>query len=355
MSGFHFERPSSIPFGVFSSNGTTSASGFSSPFGSFASPPANTGPSTFGFSPVGVNSGNHASSGSSLFGASTGNHASSNAASATSTFGAATARRSPSGRTNSTAPTSKNEVFDSLVKSSLVRLEFKVFWACFWVRIHFSTSIKQFTVDEPHANVNKAMSGLKDTEDDLKKKISFLSGFVVAFKEQTHTDILLKPNNGPCIPAHKALLAARSEIFKNMLDSDGCKAPPSDTDTITLSELNNEELESLLEFLYTGNLPLDKLEKHVYSLYVAADKYEIPYLQESCESYMLNSLNASNAIDILEIADAQSNKTLKETTLNFIIRNMKDIVSTTKYEVFASSNPALCMQITRAFVDAKSN
>ncbi|EOY20006.1 BTB/POZ domain-containing protein, putative isoform 4 [Theobroma cacao] len=243
MSGFHFERPSSIPFGVFSSNGTTSASGFSSPFGSFASPPANTGPSTFGFSPVGVNSGNHASS---------------NAASATSTFGAATARRSPSGRTNSTAPTSKNE-------------------------------------------------------------------------------------------------AARSEIFKNMLDSDGCKAPPSDTDTITLSELNNEELESLLEFLYTGNLPLDKLEKHVYSLYVAADKYEIPYLQESCESYMLNSLNASNAIDILEIADAQSNKTLKETTLNFIIRNMKDIVSTTKYEVFASSNPALCMQITRAFVDAKSN
>ncbi|KAK6228701.1 hypothetical protein SCA6_001041 [Theobroma cacao] len=316
MSGFHFERPSSIPFGVFSSNGTTSASGFSSPFGSFASPPANTGPSTFGFSPVGVNSGSHASSGSSLFGASTGNHASSNAASATSTFGAATARRSPSGRTNSTAPTSKNE---------------------------------------PHANVNKAMSGLKDTEDDLKKKISFLSGFVVAFKEQTHTDILLKPNNGPCIPAHKALLAARSEIFKNMLDSDGCKAPPSDTDTITLSELNNEELESLLEFLYTGNLPLDKLEKHVYSLYVAADKYEIPYLQESCESYMLNSLNASNAIDILEIADAQSNKTLKETTLNFIIRNMKDIVSTTKYEVFASSNPALCMQITRAFVDAKSN
>ncbi|KAK6233462.1 hypothetical protein QUC31_005868 [Theobroma cacao] len=301
MSGFPFERPSPTPLFGFSSNGTTSASGFSSPFGSFASTPANAGPSTFSFSPVGVNSGNHASS---------------NAASATSTFGAATARRSPSGRTNSTAPTSKNE---------------------------------------PHANVNKAMSGLKDTEDDLKKKISFLSGFVVAFKEQTHTDILLKPNNGPCIPAHKALLAARSEIFKNMLDSDGCKAPPSDTDTITLSELNNEELESLLEFLYTGNLPLDKLEKHVYSLYVAADKYEIPYLQESCESYMLNSLNASNAIDILEIADAQSNKTLKETTLNFIIRNMKDIVSTTKYEVFASSNPALCMQITRAFVDAKSN
>ena len=61
-----------------------------------------------------------------------------------------------------------------------------------------------------------------------------------------------------------------------MLDSDGCKAPPNDT--ITLPELNTEELESLLGFLYSGNLPLDKLEKHVYSLFVAADKYEIPYL-----------------------------------------------------------------------------
>ncbi|XWS65545.1 hypothetical protein CRYUN_Cryun05aG0122600 [Craigia yunnanensis] len=201
----------------------------------------------------------------------------------------------------------------------------------------------------------KPMNGLKDTEDDLKKRISFLSGFVMAFKEQTHTDIQLKPNNGPCIPAHKALLAARSEIFKNMLDSDSCKAPPSDIDMITLSELNTEELESLLEFLYTGNLPLDKLKKHVFALYVAADKYEIPYLKESCECYMLNSLNTSNAVDILEISDAHPSKTLKETTLNFILRNMEGIVSSQKYEDFASSNPHLCVEMTRAFVDAKSH
>lgn len=45
-----------------------------------------------------------------------------------------------------------------------------------------------------------------DTEDDWKKRTSFLSGLVVAFKEKTHTDIQLKPNNGPCIPAHKVVL-----------------------------------------------------------------------------------------------------------------------------------------------------
>ncbi|OMO50183.1 BTB/POZ-like protein [Corchorus olitorius] len=209
------------------------------------------------------------------------------------------------------------------------------------------------TAETKSDGAKKAWTELRD-EDYYKRRISFLNGFFVAFKEQILTDILLKPNNGPYIPAHKALLAARSEIFKNMLDSDGVKAPASDTDTITLSELNTEELESLLEFLYTGTLPIDKLEKHVYSLYVAADKYEIPYLHETCERYMLKTLNTSNAVDVLEFSEAHSNKKMKEATLNFIVSNMKDVVSTLKYEDFASSNPNLCLQITRAFVNANA-
>ncbi|XWS65546.1 hypothetical protein CRYUN_Cryun05aG0122700 [Craigia yunnanensis] len=204
----------------------------------------------------------------------------------------------------------------------------------------------------------KPMNGLKDTEDDLKKRMSFLSGFVMAFKEQAHTDIQLKPNNGPCIPAHKALLIyqwCRQQDLKSLRicwTQIAARLHQVIFDMITLSELNTEELESLLEFLYTGNLPLDKLKKHVFALYVAADKYEIPYLKESCERYMLNSLNTSNAVDILEISDAHPSKTLKETTLNFILRNMEGIVSSQKYEDFASSNPHLCVEMTRAFVDA---
>nr|KJB74973.1 hypothetical protein B456_012G016600 [Gossypium raimondii] len=212
----------------------------------------------------------------------------------------------------------------------------------------FSSRSAKSTVTTP---VNE--KPLTDTEDDLRKRISFLSGFMVAFKDQIHTDIKLKPNNGPCISAHRSLLAARSEIFKNILSSDNFKAPPTDTDTITLSELSTEELKSLLEFLYTGDLPADKFKNHVYALCAAADKYEIPYLQESCERYMLNSLNASNALDILDLSNLYSKKKLKETTLNFIVRNMKSIVSSQKYEEFASSNPNLCVEVSRAFVESR--
>ncbi|CBI25397.3 unnamed protein product, partial [Vitis vinifera] len=204
------------------------------------------------------------------------------------------------------------------------------------------------------SNALKWVKEMKEIEEELNEKLSFLGGFAAAFRDQIHTDIEVKPgHNGPSLFAHRALLAARSEIFKNMLDSDGCKAAPSNT--ITLPELNHEELDSLLEFLYSGSLPADKVEKHVYSLSLAADKYEIPFLQKFCEQRMLGSLSSSSALDVLEISDACSSQTVKETALNYIVKNMEDIVFSTRYESFALKNPHLCVQITRAsFMDAKN-
>uniref|UniRef100_A0A6N2LDH9 BTB domain-containing protein n=1 Tax=Salix viminalis TaxID=40686 RepID=A0A6N2LDH9_SALVM len=207
---------------------------------------------------------------------------------------------------------------------------------------------------QPLANIQRWMTGMKDRESELNEKISFLSGSIALLKDQILTDIQLKPgNDGPSISAHRALLAARSEIFRNLLDSDACKAPASDT--IMLPELDHQELESLLEFLYSGSLPSEKLQKHVYSLTLAADKYDIPYLLKFCERHMLRFLNSSNALDVLEISDACSNKTLKETALNFIVKNMEDVVFSAKYEAFVPENPHLAVQITRALLmDAKN-
>ena len=137
----------------------------------------------------------------------------------------------------------------------------------------------------------------------------------------------------------------RSTIFRNMLDSDECKAPANQT--ITLPELNHEELEALLEFLYSGSLPKEKMKKHVVSLAMAADKYEIPFLQKFCEEEMLGSLNSSNALDTLEISHTCSNQNLKEKVLSFIVRNLDDILFAPIFDAFALKNPHLVTQITR--------
>ncbi|XP_057739486.1 BTB/POZ domain-containing protein At3g56230-like [Arachis stenosperma] len=185
-----------------------------------------------------------------------------------------------------------------------------------------------------------------------KEDLGFLRGIVSAFKEQIHTDILVSPGgHGLPIPAHKSVLATRSEIFKNMLECDECKAAPNNQ-TITIPDLNHEELSSLLEFLYSGTLPEETIAKDVYALSRAADKYAIPHLLRHCERYLLSSLDTSNALQTLEIADVCSSHNLKETTLVFLVKNIEHVVSSPRFEAFVHRNPHLTVQlVSRAYAN----
>ncbi|KAF7830897.1 BTB/POZ domain-containing protein [Senna tora] len=174
-----------------------------------------------------------------------------------------------------------------------------------------------------------------------KDELAFLRTFVDAFRAQIHPDILVIPgkhNNGPPIAAHKALLATRSEIFKNMLESDECIKAEANK-SITIPEMGREEVECLLEFLYDGKLSPEKLEKHVYALSLAADKYDIAYLGKVCEKYMVTSLSIGNALDVLEIADTCHNAELKESTMKFLVHNIGDVVLSDRSCGFYGSNP----------------
>ncbi|KAI3904287.1 hypothetical protein MKW92_013033 [Papaver armeniacum] len=131
-----------------------------------------------------------------------------------------------------------------------------------------------------------------------------------------------------------------------MLESDLCKAAPGDS--ISLPEFNHEELETFLEFLYQGDLVVEKFEKHFCSLLIAADKYGIPHLQKFCEKQLLKLLNSSNALKVLEISDAVSNEILKLAALKLIVVQYKDIVLLPTFDEFAKQNPHLVVQITRA-------
>lgn len=72
----------------------------------------------------------------------------------------------------------------------------------------FKFMIVLFT-SQGFANALKCLKEMRDLEEELNEKLSFLSGFVAAFREQIHADILVKPgNNGPPIPAHRALLVS---------------------------------------------------------------------------------------------------------------------------------------------------
>ncbi|MCL7021730.1 hypothetical protein MKW94_020414 [Papaver nudicaule] len=181
----------------------------------------------------------------------------------------------------------------------------------------------------------------------VKEREDYLTGGLnVAFKEGTYSDIQVKPGNGPSIPAHKLLLATRSEVFKNMLAADTFIAAP--VDSVTLPEFNHEELEMFLELLYSGNLAKEKFEKHFCCLALASHKYIIPHLEKFCEKRILNLLDSSNALKVLKISEICSNETLKVAALNSILTHSEIIYYSPGYAEFATQNPHLMVDITRA-------
>ncbi|CAH8329694.1 unnamed protein product [Eruca vesicaria subsp. sativa] len=151
----------------------------------------------------------------------------------------------------------------------------------------------------------------------------FLNGFVKLLKEQP-TDVLLKACDGDkkaVIHAHKLILSARSEVFKKILESDNLKAS-SRLETITLSELKHEELEALVEFIYSdGSMLSKKAKQYVRSLYRAADKYEIPHLRDLCRNELISSLGSSNALQLLVFAQIPFDKALSDAVFNVIKEN----------------------------------
>ncbi|KAG6491001.1 hypothetical protein ZIOFF_052333 [Zingiber officinale] len=197
------------------------------------------------------------------------------------------------------------------------------------------------------------MKEMQQREEEMKEKVGFLDG-LVALREGMHADILVKAGDGRPIPAHRAVLASKSEIFKTMLLADDCKAAPAGN-TISLPELTQHELQSLLEFLYSGQLPQPEQEASstVRSLLVAADKYDIPFLRQRCEQRILTDLRAANALDALDVAQRCSDGMLKERAMRVVVDKAEEVVFSEGFEEFARRNAELCVEITRALVSNK--
>lgn len=132
-----------------------------------------------------------------------------------------------------------------------------------------------------------------------------------------------------------------------MLASDELKT--SVEKSITIPDLSYEELEALIEFFYTGIMS-PNINKHIRALYLAADKYDIPYLQDLCGDQFIASLSVSNVLDILELSSIPSDKILMESVISFIVRNMEQIINSNEYLLFVRKHPDLSLDITKALL-----
>ncbi|KAG2290579.1 hypothetical protein Bca52824_050183 [Brassica carinata] len=153
------------------------------------------------------------------------------------------------------------------------------------------------------------------------------------FEEQWQVDVRLKArdsNESAAIFAHK-LVAARSEVFKKMLESDKLKGTVGQIETVTLSEL--KELEALVEFIYNNR---------------SAGKYDIPHLRDLCRQELLSTLNLGNVFNILEVSLIPFDEALNDAAAIYVARNLLEICDTVEFKLFVGKNPDLTVDIMKS-------
>jgi len=134
--------------------------------------------------------------------------------------------------------------------------------------------------------------------------------------------------------AHKAVLVARSEVFSRMFASDMREAS---TNRIDIADADGDTVFAFLHFLYVGHLP--QSERNIgdvtRDLLPLAKKYEVTSLIDFCVWKLVSTIDASNAADLLRLADMWDIAHFKRKVLEFITRSsetMRDVQDTEGFD-----------------------
>jgi len=149
---------------------------------------------------------------------------------------------------------------------------------------------------------------------------------------------------------HKNILSARCEVFKNMLSPNTLE---SESSTIEVKEVSPEAIESMLKFIYTGEVPEDP-EKLTLDLLNIAEMYLLGHLKESCLRSLVEKLEVSSCITTFIMADryvpSHSSGNLRELVIKFMKCKAEEVVETDNWDKLMDNHPSLAKEVVRAIV-----
>ncbi|XP_065224852.1 speckle-type POZ protein B-like [Planococcus citri] len=140
-----------------------------------------------------------------------------------------------------------------------------------------------------------------------------------------HSDVVFT-TNGSNYPAHKAILAARSQIFAAMFQRKDTKNGKNKTIRINVKQMNEEVLRAMLQYIYTGKC--ENLAKLADELFVAASKYGLDDLRKICEQRLCETLSAEKAEDMFVFAKKHHANELKFKAAQFIANKVQKLNAT---------------------------
>ncbi|VDK53261.1 unnamed protein product [Anisakis simplex] len=155
------------------------------------------------------------------------------------------------------------------------------------------------------------------------------------------SDVTLKVE-GVAFPAHRVILAARSEYFRALLFNGMRESRNSE---IELVDTPVNGFKMLLKYIYTGKLSLSSLKEDlVLDMLGLAHKYGFSELELSISEYLKAILNIRNMCTIYEAANLYSLRSLSDVCLNFADKHASEVLATQGFLQLSASAVELMIQ-----------
>jgi len=152
-----------------------------------------------------------------------------------------------------------------------------------------------------------------------------------------HSDVTLQVGD-EAFPAHKAILAARSQVFASMFDH---KMIEQRSNVVEISDMEPVVMRHFLHFLYTGELGAALDVQLAKDLFTAADKYQVQQLKTYCEAFMSKNLTPENVPYVMVLAHLHACVDLKNQAMEFFSSCASRVMESPAWEEVASAHPAL--------------
>lgn len=129
------------------------------------------------------------------------------------------------------------------------------------------------------------------------------------------TDVDIHVSDGGTHLAHRAILGARSPVFRAMFSQHNNR--PSTT--VTIPDISSDTCRVFLSCLY-GIVDLDDFLRHRLALLGAADRYDVADLKEACHVSLMEDIDAGNVLERLQSAWMYRLEELKSACLRYLVK-----------------------------------
>ncbi|XP_036047281.1 speckle-type POZ protein-like [Onychomys torridus] len=148
--------------------------------------------------------------------------------------------------------------------------------------------------------------------------------------------------------AHKAILAARSPVFRAMFEHD---MEENTKNRVEIPDLEPQVFKVMVGFIYTGKAP--DLHSMADAMLAAADKYGLERLKVMCEEALCRDLSVENAAHTLFLADLHRAGQLKTQALDFITSHASEVSETSGWKTMVGSCPHLVAEAYHSLASAR--